>query len=130
MDFAVLPGAGRVSRGVCDPVREGLAIGSQDMEEERSSGRMLPTMAALSSGLRCASGSGGSWPCARVSNSPCFTPSSVLSSIGEWSLSLSTRALEVVMLNVGACETEWWRLEWEGLEQARVERHDGLCAVF
>ena len=90
---------------------------------------MLHTMAALSSGLRCASGSGGSWPCPRASKSPGFTPSLFSSSEGEWPLSLSTRAVEEVMLNLGPWETEWWRLKWQGLEQAREELHDGLWAA-
>ena len=126
MDFAALPGEDRVSRGVCDPVRGVLVIGTRDMREQRGSGRMLHTMAALSSGLRCASGSGGIWPCPRVSNPPGFTPILFSSSEGEWPLSLSTRAVEEVMLNLGSCESEWWRLEREGLEQAREQGHDGL----
>ena len=51
---------------------------------------MLHTMAALSSKLRCASGSGRSSPCPRFWNAPCPTRSVFSSSEGEWALSLST----------------------------------------
>ena len=72
---------------------------SHDMEVYAGLEGMLHTTAALSSRLRCASGSGGSWPCPRVSNSPCFTPTLFSSSEGEWPLSLSTWSVEMVMLN-------------------------------
>ena len=91
--------------------------------------RMLHTMAALSSGLRCASGSGGSWPCPGVSKPPWLRPDFFSSSEGEWPLSLSTRSEEVVMMNLRPCEIER-RMKWDGLKQVREERHDGLCPAF
>ena len=72
---------------------------------------MLHTMAALSSGLRCASGSGGSWPCPRASKSPSLRPNVFSSGKGEWALSLSTWSVEVVMLTIGPCDAEWGRME-------------------
>ena len=37
MDFTILPGEDRVSRGVYDPVRGISAIGTRDMREQRGS---------------------------------------------------------------------------------------------
>ena len=87
-------------------------------------------MAALSSGLRCASGSGGRWPCPRVPISPCLAPTPFSSSEGEWPLSLSTRAVDVVMLNLRPWETEWRRMELEGLEQTTEERHNDYVPLL
>lgn len=110
-------------------------------------------MAALSSGLRCASGSGGSWPCPRVSISPCCRPTFFSSSEGEWPLSLSLCSGGVFILNLGrlagpndggwsefigkiiACtaELQGWSaaLKPDKLRQSRsrYERHGGLPAA-
>ena len=61
---------------------------------------MLRTIASASSGVRWASGSGGSRSCPRVSNSPALTPSFFSSSEGEWPLSLSLCGEGVFIVNL------------------------------